>query len=613
MPDGSVIIDRVIDGVEVARIPPPAVNAEESGRWFCNTNFFIRSFKQQNQLLQIEVWQIPEATLRLTISDIPKGNEYDVAPDGRTLAVGGTDHAIHFYDLVTGKESRVLPLDRDAAHLRFDPSGKKLLRYHGRDGEASILDLENSTWSRVFDQAEISYAAAWSPDGHLIAGAQDDLIHVWDVRASRQIAVLRGHDSGVVQLAFSNDSRLLASFGWESVSIVWNLTSLRPILRSNMTALTFASDDRTVGGLTTIDGVLRVLKCQFLFQDGYRIAGEAFGTERLRGSSGAVHPSGRIAVATFSDRAKKTAGLEWFDVTLHSVVGRIECGAVDWVRFDPSGASLYTTGSQGLLKWPVRIVEATIELGPPEQLLSDPQSEQFDLSADGKRLAIVSGGKNTLTVLDTEHPDQQVSYHCLPKGLFVSLSPDGKWAVVSTWHGSGGEVWDLDSGALVARLDLASGAFPKFSPDGRWLTIREWSYLKFVHPGTWDEAHRLNIGLGSRVGFSHDGRIAMTADNRNVIHLIDTTTFEGLALLEPPDSLAVADTPCFIDDSTLAVFAAPGAFLQLWDLRRIRSTLASMGLDWDHPPIPPAAANSVLKPLNLEVDIGFLSTSEVGQ
>ncbi len=607
MPDESVIIAKIPDGAEIARIPPPAVAGEAIGRCFCNASFFIRSSRQQDQLQQLEVWQLPEATLRLTITGIPKEDDFDVAPDGRTLAVGRTDHAIHLYDLLTGQETRQIQLDRNAAHLRFDPTGKKLVRYHDRDGEVSVLDLDNGSWSRVFDQSEISYAVAWSPDGHLLAGAQDDLIRIWDLLANRQIAVLRGHDSGVVNLAFSNDSRLLASFGWESVSIIWNLTTLRPIVRSTMTAMTFASDDRMVGGFTMIDGVLRVLQCQFLFQDGYRIVGEAFGVERLRGYSGAVHPSGRIAVAAFVDRAKKVAGLEWFDLARHTVVGKIDCGKVDLVRFDPSGTAFYTTGAKGLVKWPIRIVESAIQLGPPQQLLSETQAEQFDLTANGQRLAIVSpSGKSTLTVIDTEHPDHRVSYHCLPKALNVTISPDGKWAVVSTWHGSGGEVWDLETGAPIARLEQTGGAFPKFSPDGRWLTIRDWSYLKFLHPGTWREAHRLSIGLGSRVGFSHDGRIAAVADNRHMLHLVDTDTFGELALLEPPDAMAVADTPCFIDDATLAVFAGPGALLQLWDLRRIRSTLASMGLDWDHPPIPPAPAKSVVKPLSIEADLGFL-------
>lgn len=107
------------------------------------------------------------------------------------------------------------------------------------------------------------------------------------------------------------------------------------------------------------------------------------------------------------------------------------------------------------------------------------------------------------------------------------------------------------------------------------------------------------------MGFSQDGRIAAVGDERNIIHLIDTVTFEELALLEPPDLMPVADTPCFVDDGTLAVFTSHGALLQLWDLQYLRSTLASMKLDWDHPPIPPASASAAVKPLNIEADLGF--------
>jgi hypothetical protein len=284
----------------------------------------------------------------------------------------------------------------------------------------------------------------------------------------------------------------------------------------------------------------------------------------------------------------------------------MDCGQVEPIGFDPSGEHLYTTGS---LQWPVRIADSTIRIGPPRRLLADSEADGYDLAADGKRLAVVSRGKRTLTLLETDHPAQQVSYPVLAQAKYVALSPDGRWAVVTTWHGSGGEVLDLEAGAVMARLDIKGQSLPKFSPDGRWLTVRDWSGLSFFRPDTWQEVYRFNVGLGSHVGFSSDGRLAAYTDDRIAVHLMDTNAFNELAVFEPPDTLAITEAPSFVNDSTLALFTVRGALLQLWDLRRIRSTLASMGLDWNHPPLPPAPATGPLQPLRLEADLGVLADS----
>jgi tetratricopeptide (TPR) repeat protein len=48
---------------------------------------------------------------------------------------------------------------------------------------------------------------------------------------------------------------------------------------------------------------------------------------------------------------------------------------------------------------------------------------------------------------------------------------------------------------------------------------------------------------------------------------------------------------CFNQDGSLLAAATAHHLIQLWDLRKIRRQLATMGLDWDLPPYPPPSGN----------------------
>jgi serine/threonine protein kinase/WD40 repeat protein len=605
--DRSIRIVGMDDGLERARIPAPRDMNTSIIKWWCDSRFLIRLFDRESQPRRLEAWRIPEGDLLVEVADVPDRASFDVSPDGTTLAVGRMDHAIHLYDLSTGQETRRIVLDRDPSYLQFDPSGRWLARFHARDVEASVLDLETLASALVFEGSDISYALAWSPDGKCLAGSDDYLIRLWDVAKRREIAILPGHEARIVHLAFSHDSRWLASSGWDGASIIWDLTTLRPLIWPGMQLPVFGLDDRTIVGVLTDEGRLAIGRSQFLKQGAYSIIGTDLGTAAVSGKWAAVHPDGRVAVIGLVSRADGVFALQFVDVRRRACIGRVVCPRIGTARFDPAGTSFFATGDQGLMRWPCRIDATTIRIGPPELVIPDAHTEQFDLSADGGRVASVSWGAQTLTILDVDRPEMAVSFDTLTHARSVAISPDGKRAAVTAWQGAGCEIWDVDSGVVVARPPINSSALPAFSPDGRWLAIREWGKVSVLRPGTWDVVHQIKLSGISRVGFSRDSRVLVGSDERSTVHLIDLETGRQLAAFQPPESFAACDSPSFTPDGVLAIFTQRGSLLQLWDLHAMRTALASMGLDWHHPQGPAPVARPYA-PLRIEADLGFLAS-----
>jgi WD40 repeat protein len=195
--------------------------------------------------------------------------------------------------------------------------------------------------------------------------------------------------------------------------------------------------------------------------------------------------------------------------------------------------------------------------------------------------------------------------------LFAAASPDGRWVAAGSLEGGTGvRVWEADSGRLEKEL-LIGDADVVFSPNGRWLYTTTGraspggAELRAWRTGAWESGPGLALDRTSSaptgLAVSPDGRTVAVSVAQDGVRLLDAETFAEIGTLTAPETGLVGLIQFSPDGSTLAVGASQ--FIHLWDLRRLRRELATVGLDWDASPSA-AGPGPPPQPLRVVVDLG---------
>lgn len=262
---------------------------------------------------------VPGSPLRLASSggplarvwDVDSGEEvpptnlcpaYSVAasPDGKWLAVGGTDYFTQLWNAADGTlaasleatkppigftafshDSKFLthtsPADGlvwvwkcetatpeliliEAADgctlegLAFHPDGKRIaaggidyLSTGERDGAVCVWDIP--TKDKLFNIDVGVYALTFDPQGKYLAGAgMDEAVYVWDVETQDTVFVLGGHRDKIHAVAFDPTGSYLVSGGDDGTIRVWDVLSGRSLVArefdSPVQSLAFSPDGK---------------------------------------------------------------------------------------------------------------------------------------------------------------------------------------------------------------------------------------------------------------------------------------------------------------------------------------------------------------------------------
>jgi hypothetical protein len=257
------------------------------------------------------------------------------SPDGRLGVSGGRDESVRVWDLVAGKEGRLLrghtkqvwdvafhPNGRQVFSASWDrtvrlwdvKTGNEVKRYEhridvngvapSRDGGTflSASDDHNAyLWNtatgeevrRYPGHTNFVYAVAFAPDGrHVATGGVDKTVRVFELNTAQQTRLFEGHNNSVTRVAFSPDSRYVFSAGDNAVH-QWEIASGKEVRRfeghsglvpamalsPDGRRLVTGGDDRTIRvwdvatgkELQKLQGHTDTVSCVAISHDGHRL------------------------------------------------------------------------------------------------------------------------------------------------------------------------------------------------------------------------------------------------------------------------------------------------------------------------------------------------------
>ena len=151
------------------------------------------------------------------------------SPDGKALALGGTDHTVRIWDSATGREQFVIRGHKKPLHsIAFGPDGTSLVT-GSADGTAKVWDLEAADRSHELRQDGLIMGVAFGPDGRRVATVSGDgTAAVWDAVRGTRLHSLDGKKGWLNGVAFHPDGGVIATACEYASVLTWDATTRPP-------------------------------------------------------------------------------------------------------------------------------------------------------------------------------------------------------------------------------------------------------------------------------------------------------------------------------------------------------------------------------------------------
>lgn len=184
----------------------------------------------------VALWKVSDGRrVRLLHGHETPVNAVAFSPDGSQMLSGASrDTAIQFPPRYVSTE--ILWEVRTGKRIHIDHSGNSegvLAIAFSPDGHSAIScianrsvelwDVRTGRWIRsIHGHRGPVRSIAFSPDGRLVIGGDDDALTLWDLRSGRELQSLQGHVGPIKGVAFSSDGRRAISGSDDGMLKIWN-------------------------------------------------------------------------------------------------------------------------------------------------------------------------------------------------------------------------------------------------------------------------------------------------------------------------------------------------------------------------------------------------------
>ena len=154
----------------------------------------------------------------------------DFSPSENILATAGPDATARLWDPFIGQELHRLAHDGIVNAVSFAPNGQQLVTA-SEDGSVRLWDVRSGRELSRMQHGEAAVWAGFSPLGDRIASIGGTTARIWAVSSGKELTHLE-HTGGAPEAAnFSPNGALLATFGEQIETSIWELPSGRLIWR----------------------------------------------------------------------------------------------------------------------------------------------------------------------------------------------------------------------------------------------------------------------------------------------------------------------------------------------------------------------------------------------
>src|SRR5262249_38091150 len=163
------------------------------------------------------------------------------APDGKTLASGGFDGVVRLWDVATAKKTLEFPAKAAAGPNMAPPAGNAVLApAFAPDGKTlavggtdSLVHLFTPADGKLARSIPGHTSSVTSLEFHasgtvLVSGSKDRTVRLWTPATGAPIKALEGHTAWVQGVTFLAQGTRLASVGADQTVRLWDLTDNTP-------------------------------------------------------------------------------------------------------------------------------------------------------------------------------------------------------------------------------------------------------------------------------------------------------------------------------------------------------------------------------------------------